>query len=236
MDGTIGAEISQQREVVRTWLARSEPGPESSGRLPGPASARSSGSLRSLSARDATVAAAPAALAPTSSVRADVSSVSSAVLAVPEASRADGEPSLVSLAGEGTFRAAVHRPRRRFAWTVAGAGGVALAVGLGFAIPRSSSDRTRAAGSPEALSQGGGASSAPADPRAAASGAGTQKEASAVTSADAGSTALPGTPGARAPRVAPAKPGGGAAPVRKGRAAGSSPADDLDDLSRNPYR
>jgi serine/threonine-protein kinase len=245
VDASIGAEISQQREVVRSWLSRSEPSrsarPKASVAGDPVGLAPASGGPRGVvSSRDVTLlAAAEDGRVPPKGT--DVSSVSSAVLEMPEATTTDSK---VLFPGGSTPLIAAPKGRRPVLWGALAACGLALAVAAGFALPH---------GSPPSLAPAtGGPPGASAVPVAAAAPA---VEAASVPSTGASPSAVPLglTPASGGPvvptgaavasaravvpgrtsrpaTVSPAKPTG-----RSGR--GPTTSDDLpDDLSRNPYR
>ncbi len=244
VDKAIGAEISQQREVVRGWMSRSEPsrndrinvplGPDSRWSLRGPTSedsaARAARKLASsrdvtLSAPASPVASAPPVLlAVPAPSRGDVSSVSSAVLQLPEATTTDSKV-LFPPADIGVVPASPDR--RRVVALGAGVAALAMIAAVGVALrPGGRVDRggVTASTSPLPPATPASAASVPSVPIAAA------PPAVAAAPPDAGlASQAPGTRPTRTPTR------GGAA-ARPGRPTSAPTSDDLDDLSRNPYR
>jgi len=243
VDGSIGAEISQQREVVRMWLSRSEPSrndrpgplaPEDrrSGRaLPEAATSSSDVSggrpSRRASAREETLAAPPShPLLPVATKPGDVSSVSSAVLQV---SGPTSDSSVLSPPDGMALRPSVPA---RLAW-VAGAVALVTAATIGIVVltrashdqPAPSADFTSGNGPP--MQAGAGVPTRP--PPAAPSATVTTPPASRAATVDAGASPRPARP------VSPIRPALGGRPGR-GTGAPLPPSDDPDDLSRNPYR
>jgi serine/threonine-protein kinase len=254
VDTTIGAEISQQRDVVRMWLSRSEPSRNARLHIPPvPDDLRAlrrtgSGSLPRITSRDETISAPALPETPAISLkRTDVSSVSSAVLAMPDATTTDSRvlfPEGRPLVFDGARR------KRRLALVslgVAGAGLVALAA---FVLP-GSSRRPAAASQPVAVAPSPPIPEARAvpNPSATSAGDGTATSAAAVAVASPPETA-PHDPQAPAAALPPHPP----PPIGEARGAhpghapttpkatpphpprGATPPDDPDDLSHNPYR
>jgi serine/threonine-protein kinase len=237
VDGTIGAEISQQREIVRGWLARSEPSRNDRISLPLSPDARRSGrpnpddsamraAMRAPSSRDVTLSAPG---------KRDVSSVSSAVLEMPDATTTDSRILAGGLDDEANpFRSRLTLKRKAVLWAVVGGVGVGLASVFAIALwPSSRAVGVRAAGSASMPPVPVVVATAPLPPAPtaapfaiaspSASAAATPAIADAASSARR--TTRPPTPVRSGPPVRPAHPQ--AAP----------PSDDLsDDVSKNPYR
>ena len=237
VDGTVGAEISQQREVVRGWLSRSEPSrndrlvvPQ---RAPTPPSLPGAPpSLRRPSSRDVTVAATPSAQAsvppPMPTNRAVTSSVSSAVLELPEATTTDARA--VVAAGLTESPSPSRQLRTRVLWSIVGASLLLAAVGVGFVIPRSSG--------PTPAAQAALAAPVLASPATAVATAVARVDslppletANPLPAASGRADGSTQVSSARAHGPTPAN----AAP-RPGHGARGASSDDLDDLSKNPYR
>ena len=239
VDGTIGAEISQQREVVRGWLSRSEPSRNERVHVPSSPGSRSGPSQARPSSRDVTILATPGGSAASSSAaptanRGDVSSLSSAVLHMADGSTS--QPQLNASPSLATPPAPPGRTRTRVLWVAGGACGLLLAVGAGFSIPRApspvsgiSATTTSPPSTPPSAPQT--SSPLPARPQPPVSLADAAVPAAGLPSL---------TPPALPPvvRVPPSNnPPRGGGVVRPPKPPKGTSADDLpDDLSRNPYR
>ncbi len=207
VDGTIGAEISQQREVVRAWLSRSEPSRNARAGLPyvDPGDKRKS--------PEAT------AVEPVG-VRTELSSVSAAAVA--------------SDASRGRFPAAAERepavaaPSHATPWVVGAAVGLAAAAGIALAVYPRVTHRTTAVAAVPAVAVPASPPPAPTVPPAVASTVPAAPPVSTpAAAAEASATPRPvrGLPGTLAPGRIPARP------IHV-----QTRPDDGDDLSRNPYR
>ena len=241
VDGTIGAEISQQREVVRMWLSRSEPSRNERMSVSGPLARPTSGvppsfpsapKLPRISSRDLTTAATPSrAAVPAMPKRGDVSSVSSAVLQVAEATTTDSK---VFFPDGATAAGAMSRKAKRRALVGLAVGSGALALLLaGLLVPRPrSSSSTRSATQPE-LPRAPSPSALAPPPVSPGPVSPPSVQQQPVPSASPLPSAAASTP-ARPPRATGWQPRPGRS-NRGGPAAPSAP-EDPDDLSHNPYR
>jgi hypothetical protein len=211
VDSVIGQEISQQRDAVRAWLAGSEP--SRNDRVAVPAGPRA----------PADVDSHPFLLQP-APPQGSESSVSSAVIHVPEPPRPSAT-ALLARSNEPTLTAPVLRERRS-AWLwvapVVFVGGVAgFALAYWRAAPRSVPVTSNAARAPSAR---------PAEPVPSAT---SRPDAGAV--APSASPPPPSAlPSAKASAVPPVKPPT-SRPARS-KSPQPGPADDPDDIARNPYR
>jgi len=231
VDTVIGQEISQQRDAVRAWLARSEPSRNERVVVPsGPAT------VKDVDAHvDSRVDSHPFLLQPAPPPHASASSVSSAVIHVPE-------PPSASVAGalarsNATTLSAAPPRGRRSAWLWAAP--IVLVGGIaGFALaywrvsPSPISGAPSAATTHPATAPPADRSSTPTPSSAAGAPAGpvptSSPEAGSAPSANPTVTSAKPTP----PPVKPPPP----RPGRKPAAAGPAPADEPDDIARNPYR
>jgi serine/threonine protein kinase len=249
VDAIIGQEISQQREAVRAWLARSEPSRNDRVPVPsGPLLPGSTGSYPRADSRPSAPPPVPPGVGDSMSPGAPstVSAVSSAVIHPRGPSGTALHPSsFPPRAPEGSSASAPRRTSRAgFWWTVPLA--IATAGGVALVYPRVSS---RGAA---------GASSAPIDVRTSseppAASAATPpppatQPAPAIPSASAAAANVDAEPqtttaAATAPTVTTTKPVRPVRPVtpRPGTKTSTVPgqpattSDDPDDISRNPYR
>jgi serine/threonine protein kinase len=279
IDGTMGAEISQQREVVRMWLSRSEPsrndrisvsglegsrGPRRpSVPLHGHAGTPPPPPMRRLASRDVTLAGTPSSsaalrappLPPQIALkRSEVSSVSSAVLEMPEATTTDSRVLFAQGTGTNGLVFSPKKRRRRVLVSIAAFSAVLTMAGVWLLWPHATPAHRVSAASGESVpvaekSGAQGAVPATAKPFPSATAAPSARPTTAgnvAAGTDAGATsgtAAPATPqGSNArssgspsgPKVSP----GTASPHPKRPVpAGTNPPDDLsDDLSHNPYR
>jgi serine/threonine protein kinase len=255
VDTTIGAEISQQRDVVRMWLSRSEPShglhkmsiaavPEDLRALRG----ASGGGLPRMGPRDPMTTPSKPGGVPISENRTEVSSVSSAVLEVGEATTTDSRvlfPGGTPLVFDGA-----RRRKRRLAIVGAASAGVALLLLVGFLLPGSSRHPSAAArptsASPSAAVPSERPTSAQAEtaaPPPATAASVASPVASSASAVAGATTTAPSTP---SPHAATTNAPAGARPAHPAVAPTAKPAhgahgatptpDDPDDLSRNPYR
>ena len=231
------------------WLSRSEP--SRSGRPSIPGERRSSRNLGASSdfvhlrpvsslrerpsSRDVTLSEH----SPTPAKVAAVSSVSSAVLEVPDgASRDASDHATIPPTQRAGAAGAPKKRRRMILWGVAASSGLTVAIVLGFAFSRGS-----------AVSGGPVASSPPTAsvraPPAEITPYPSASVSSQVAQAPVASTARdvaedpvvhPPTAHPIPPRATPGVKSGGAPPVVRPPRAGHASEDPQDDLSRNPYR
>jgi serine/threonine-protein kinase len=210
LDGAVGAEISQQREVVRGWLSRSEPS-----RNERPRSGLPPLSVPRPSSRDVTVSAPHA--------RTEVSSTSSAVLEVHEVTTNEPVLDPPSPGAEGAKHATERAPASRAAWVVGGACALLGAVGLGFSIPHSNGPVASSA--PASTGKASAASPAPPASVPAMAPAPRVQSSSVAEAPDAAPSSAP-------PSLARPAPPRSAPPRRTPKPSSEDP----DDLARNPYR
>ena len=244
LDQVLGTDLTQQRDAVRAWLSRSEPsktGPRSrpdgsrpEGSQPQPKESvvtRVEGGTKSEPSsarpridRHAVTAPAPPELL-TGAVNDKVSSVSSAVLQMPDVSSVNASSSLKA------------QPRSKGRLVIALAANVVVlgASAWGAKSYVGKNAHTNAGQTPTATSQATAAptstttTSVPAAPVSAEpAGPTVVPTPSASTSASASSTA---TAHAK-PTGVPARPGAGTRPQGTARPTGNVP----DDMSKNPYR
>jgi hypothetical protein len=230
--------------VVRLWLSRSEPsrndrlsvtmGPESrwaSRSSLGPDDSGGRAALRRSSSRDVTVSVPPES-SPVAAVKlGDVSSVSSAVLQMPEVTTTDSKVLFPASDWAGTFEP--HR-RKRVVLSAIGLAGLTVAVALGLALRPSPRGATRAHATE--VSAAGTTPALPVVP--ADKGPAGASSVAPPSPADPSSSAR-APDGAPTPLASAPRPAGGPLPAkpRSGRPAPALTSDDLpDDLSRNPYR
>jgi eukaryotic-like serine/threonine-protein kinase len=245
LDAVIGTDISQQRDAVRAWLARSEPSKSGDPRFDGVASG-SQWSKRvpkpSELASATRIEAGRASKEPKQPGDSNVSSVSSSVIGVPDAASSEVSQTSETRAGSVVSQRPEPPPRRsRAVWVIAALATLLLVGGAAFVKLRPPAgggygDRT--------ASPPGSASAQAAPPRAA-----TDVPAATATVDRAGAASSPSpaveeaTPSvevtrpassharpATRPSTAPAtKPSASAPPIA------STPAVP-DDITRNPYR
>ena len=227
VDAVIGTEISQQREVVRAWLARSEPSRHGIDRMDGPTK-RDSGAHTKVEGRGRD-----------GSQPSSVSSVSSAAVAIPPEHASGAALPVASIQGPSTVRSASDAPGRKRSKVWAAAVVFVLVGGGGFALTRWQSGGPRVAAQTSAS-----APTPPAPPPATAetpaaaasanptpSAAATTTDAPALSASASSASSAPPAPSARPKpptQVAPARP-----VAKPETPPTSAPADDM---SRNPYR
>jgi len=270
LEMVVGSDLSQQREAVRAWLARSEPsgtGPRLSkpvldsivtrvegGSKSEPSSSRraeGSAASRPQVDRQAVTAAAPLDLVTGEARPGDkVTSVSSAVLQVPDVSGVSAASTVHPAPGQAG--------RRRASRVALMAAAAVVLVGVGvwgarsFTRPGGTGTGGTAAGTAATPSTGTEATATPAATGPSAGATGAASAASAAGAAGA-TSATPETSSGSSATTTPApsasggtRPGTGAAVAPTSKKPGAKPPPTAkpsqgatsvpDDLSRNPYR
>ena len=242
LDAIMGADISQQREAVRAWIARSEPSKQGDPRLDGPAPRKKAAvpsELMSLTKVEAgrvtrTPTSSGSLSSTTGSEHATVSGVSSAVLAVPSASiSGNAEVSTASsVTAQQSTTTEVGRRRTSVWMTVLAIG---LLAGAAFAVGRWRSNPPVAAVPPVPPSATVVPSALPA-PSAVVQVSPTNVAVapSASVAAPVSSASVVKT-GARPPHPPVQKLGTKLSPAAPSASVAPSPAVP-DDISHNPYR
>jgi hypothetical protein len=236
LDAVIGTDISQQRDAVRAWLARSEPSKSGDPRLDGVKSKRVPKPSELASATKIEVGRASREPKAGDS---NVSSVSSTVLAVPEAAASSGVSQTTASSVVSQRPDAPPQRRSRAGWVVATISTLLLVGFVAFVkfrppVPATTSSpptgNASAPGATEAPSSAVApavssvtAPSVPASAASATAAADTDPSAHALDPKPAASHTRPVRPGPRP------KASASAAPIA------STPALP-DDISHNPYR
>ncbi len=224
VDAVIGTEISQQREVVRAWLARSEPSRHGVEKIDGPrrqAIADDGGARTKVEGSGRHDPSQPSS----------VSSVSSAAVAIPPDHGSGAVIATPSAPAPATVRSPSDAPGRKRSKIWAAAVLLVLIVAGGFAVTRWQSGVPRVAAQSSAT-----ATPSPAVSSATATATATASATASVAAAEPSTATATATASASSAPVARPKAPPVARPVVRPANGDTPPTAPADDMSKNPYR